>query len=129
VDATGVGMLVVDMLRAAKTGLRPDAGADHGRVGGALTNGVWYVPKVELLAGVQAALETGDRRIARRMRETGTLVQELMDVRVKVRGSGGLRLGADGLGQHDDLVLAVALACWAGRRGEVGERSDPLRLD
>ena len=24
-------------------------------------------------------------------------------------------------GVHDDLALAVALACWAGRRGKVGE--------
>ena len=24
------------------------------------------------------------------------------------------RVGADGFGQHDDLVIALALACWAG---------------
>jgi hypothetical protein len=32
-------------------------------------------------------------------------------------------------GTHDDLVLAVALACWRARsRGRVGERSEPLVL-
>jgi len=107
VDATGVGMPVVDMLRAAKPDCDLTAALITGGSEAHLTNGVWYVPKVELLAGVQAALETEDRRIARRMRETGTLVQELMDVRVKVLGSGVLRLGADGLGQRDELVLAV----------------------
>jgi hypothetical protein len=128
VDATGVGMPVVDMLRAAEpdcelTPVLITSGAEQH-----LTNGVWHVPKVDLLAGVQAALETGELRIARRMRETQTLVQEMMDVRVKLRGSGGMRLGADGFGQHDDLVLAVALACWAARRGTVGEKSEPFRL-
>jgi len=57
-------MPVVDMLRAAKPDLTPvliTSGAEAH-----LTNGVWYVPKVELLAGVWAALETGDLRIARR---------------------------------------------------------------
>jgi hypothetical protein len=128
VDATGVGMPVVDMLRAAEPDceLTPvpftDGAEQH------FANGVWHVPKVDLLAGVQAALETGELRIARRMRETPTLVQEMMDVRVKLRGSGGIRLGADGFGQHDDLVLAVSLACWAARRGTVGERMEPLRL-
>ncbi len=130
VDATGVGMPVVDMLRAAQpacelTPVLMTSGAEqHYR------DGVWYVPKVDLLAGLQAALEVGDLRIARRMREAGTLVQEMMDVRVRVRGSGGMRLGADGFGQHDDLVLAVALGCWAGRRAGVGERWDErFRLD
>ena len=33
----------------------------------------------------------------------------------------------DGRGQaHDDLVLAVALACWGSRLGEVGERRKRL---
>jgi hypothetical protein len=128
VDATGVGMPVVDMLRAAEpdcelTPVLITSGAEQH-----FANGVWHVPKVDLLAGVQAALETGELRIARRMRETQTLVQEMMDVRVKLRGSGGMRLGADGFGQHDDLVLAVALACWAARRGTVGEKSEPFRL-
>jgi len=129
VDATGVGMPVVDMLRAAGpdcelTPVLITSGSEQH-----LTKGVWHVPKVDLLAGVQAALEKGELRIARGMRHTNTLVQEFMDVRVKVRGSGAMRLGADGFGQHDDLVLAVALACWAGRRGEVGEKSEPFRLD
>ena len=35
-----------------------------------------------------------------------------------------MRLGADGCGEHDDLVIALALACWRGKRkgfcGEVG---------
>jgi hypothetical protein len=30
-----------------------------------------------------------------------------------------VRMGADGYGEHDDLVIALALACWRARRREV----------
>jgi hypothetical protein len=31
-----------------------------------------------------------------------------------------VRLGADGCGEHDDLVIALALACWRAKRGQIG---------
>jgi len=31
-----------------------------------------------------------------------------------------VRLGADGYGEHDDLVMAVALACWRAKRPQNG---------
>jgi hypothetical protein len=47
-----------------------------------------------------------------------------------VGASGRARLGADGHGEHDDLAIALALACWkacgAIRRGHVGEQSQRL---
>jgi hypothetical protein len=67
-------------------------------------------------------LEQKRLRIARRMRKTGMLVRELVNVRVLRRTSGGLRVGADGTGEHDDLALAVALALWSGRNGKSGEQ-------
>src|SRR5579884_670412 len=116
VDATGVGMPVVDMLRDAKLdcSLVPVlivSGSEQHR-----TNGVWHVPKLDLLAGVQSALERGLLRISRKIPESALLVEEMMNVTAKVRSSGSLRLGADGFGQHDDLVLAVALALWRSKR-------------
>ena len=30
--------------------------------------------------------------------------------------AGRLRIGADGSGEHDDLAIALALACWRARR-------------
>ena len=74
------------------------------------------VPKQDLIAGVQMALERRELRIAKKVREAGTLKRELLDVRMSRRDSGYLRFGADGYGQHDDLVIALALAIWrAGR--------------
>jgi hypothetical protein len=101
VDGTGVGAPVVDMLRAA--GLKCEitavtiTGGDRETGRGSLNVGV---PKRDLISGLQLALEKGELRIARRMKEVGSLVRELMEVR----------------GEHDDLVIALALACWRARR-------------
>ncbi|HZU27020.1 MAG TPA: hypothetical protein VFA04_15950 [Bryobacteraceae bacterium] len=120
VDATGVGMPVVDMLRRAKPGFAMTPVLITGGAEQHNKDGVWHVPKVDLLAGLQAALEGGELRISRRLKETATLVRELGDVRVRARGTGAMRIGADGHGEHDDLVIAVALGCWAGRKGGAG---------
>jgi Terminase RNaseH-like domain len=113
VDGTGVGAPVVDMLRAA--GLRCEltavtiTGGDRETRRGSRDVGV---PKRDLIAGVQLALEKGELRIARRMKELEALVREL--AAMKIGGEGG-----DG-GEHDDLVIALALACWRARRRQNG---------
>ena len=108
VDATGVGAPVVDMLRAARLGcdLTPVT-----ITGGEAEGSNYRVPKRDLIAGLQVLLENGELKIAR-MRETARLVKELTDVRMLSRG----RIGAEGEGEHDDLVIALALACWRAKR-------------
>ena len=61
---------------------------------------------------MQVLLEKGELRIAKRMREVGSLVRELLDLRMTTRSSGAVWIGAGGYGQHDDLAIALALACW-----------------
>lgn len=77
---------------------------------------MFSVPKRDLIAGVQVLLEQGELRIARDLRDTGALVRELLDVRMTMSSAGRVRLGADGAGEHDDLVIALALACWMAKR-------------
>ncbi len=122
VDATGVGMPVVDMLRAAQPGCAITPIWITGGQAERFDGSVWHVPKLELMARLQALLESKRLRISRRLQEAGTLVRELMDVRSARRHSGRLRIGAEGAGEHDDLAMAVALAVWAGRKNEVGHR-------
>ena len=126
VDATGVGMPVVDMLRAARPGcaILPVwiTGGEKERFDGA----VWRVPKLDLLARLQALLETKRLRIPRRMRETERLMRELMSMRSERRASEHLKVGAEGAGEHDDLALAVGLAVWPGRKPRVGEQGARL---
>ena len=128
VDGTGLGGPVVEMLRGAGLGCEITAvtitgGEREHRSGGQQVS----VPKRDLMAGVQVGLDNGDLRIARRLKELGPLVRELADVRTTSGpGTGRVRIGADGCGEHDDLVIALALACWRARRRENGERAQRL---
>lgn len=51
----------------------------------------WCVPKRELLTGLESSLECGE-----------------------------LRMGAEGEGEHDDLTVALSLACWRAKRPRNG---------
>jgi len=126
VDATGVGAPVVDMLRRAQVGCEISAVTITGGEREHQTGGLWHVPKTDLMAGVKVALESGELRIAKGLPEVGTLVRELVDVQVTLRAGGGARIGADGAGEHDDLVIGLALAVWRGKRRENGLRSERL---
>jgi hypothetical protein len=125
VDASGVGAPVVDMLRAAQLGCSMTAFT----ITGGERSGGESVTKRDLVAGVQVLLESGRLTIGK-VAGQERLVKELSDVRMTVGASGRTRLGADGYGEHDDLAIALALACWkasgAMRRGHVGEQSQRL---
>lgn len=131
VDQTGVGRAVVDMLDAAQ--LYP--------VGVTITNGDaesheekrWdrlRVPKRDLVAAVQVLLQSQRLRIVPRLKDTKTLVQELKGFKVKVTTAGNDTYGNWRDGEHDDMVLAVALAAWYGEKiGFAGQRAEPYRLE
>jgi hypothetical protein len=59
-------------------------------------------------------------RIAKALIEAGSLVRELLGMRITMAGNGRVRLGADGFGDHDDPVIAVALSYWRARRTQIG---------
>jgi hypothetical protein len=112
VDATGVGAAVVDALREADLAceLTPVTITGGSRASSAW--GGWNVPKQDLTAAAQRALGEGELAIAAGLRSRRVFVEELMNF-----GRGG--------SVHDDLVMAVALACWKARgRGTVGERGE-----
>jgi len=122
VDETGVGAPVVDLFRQAR--LNAVLHPIH-ITGGSTVNrdrGVEYVPKRDLVSVVQVALQTDKLKIAEALPEAGTLVRELQDFQVKITEAANDTYGAWREGAHDDLVLAVALALYVGKkRGEVVE--------
>jgi hypothetical protein len=114
VDQTGVGRAVVDMICRA----RPQATicpititAGHEVV----PDGAgWHVPKKELVSVLQVLLQSHRLQVARRLRMAPVLVKELEAFRVKIT-AGALETFASWRERdHDDLVLAVALAAWVG---------------
>jgi hypothetical protein len=117
VDATGVGAPVVDMLRAAGLACEIAAVTITGGERTASSSGnIWSVPKMDLLAGVQVLLQKHELKIAPDLPEAAALVRELTDVKMSAAPRGSVRMGADGFGEHDDLVIALALACWRAMR-------------
>jgi hypothetical protein len=113
VDATGVGAPVVEMLRQVRLPCRVTAvtitGGEHAHGRGE----DWHVPKKDLMAAVQVLLENGELKIHRGLEAAPALVRELTEIRAQRNKTQS--------GEHDDLALAVALACWRARRLEVGQ--------
>jgi hypothetical protein len=110
VDHTGVGRGVVDYLRHIGLpicAITITGGIEvHGSVLSDLT-----VPKRELIASCQIALQQGRLRIAPSLEHASTLTAELAGYQVKISQSGHDTYNARE-GEHDDMVLAVSMACW-----------------
>lgn len=118
VDATGVGQGVIDLLEQAHlapiavTITAGDAVAGGGRS--------WRVPKRDLVSVLQVLLQSGRLKIAAELPEADMLVREFLSFRVKISPrTAHDSYGAWREGEHDDLVLAVALACWHGEKATV----------
>jgi hypothetical protein len=120
IDQTGVGMAVVDMVKAAGLSvvLHPiliTAGHEISHEGGS-----WHVPKKELVSVLQVLLQQRRLKIAQ-LPERELLLKELQAFRVKVTVNANETFESWRERDHDDLVLAVALAAWlAERLGHAG---------
>lgn len=126
VDATGLGEPVVDMLRSSGLGCEVSAVNITGGERETRSGIVWNVPKSDLMAGVQVLIEKRELKIAGKLEEADALVRELADVRMTPGNAGRVRIGADRAGEHDDLVMALALACWRAKRVQAGYRDQRL---
>ncbi len=122
-DYTGVGRAVVDMLNAADLGVPVTAINITGGLAAAATDAGFSVPKRDLATVVQVLLQGGRLRIAEALPLASTLVDELRNFRVKINAGGHASFGAGDDwrdGNHDDLVLGAAMACWAGENEPTG---------
>lgn len=117
VDQTGVGRPVVDLFRQA--GLAPRLTAVTITAGTATTHegDEWHVPKKVLVGTVQVLLQSGRLHIAARLPEAAALTRELEAFRLKFTAAANVQFEAWRDSDRDDLVLAAALAAWAGESG------------
>jgi hypothetical protein len=117
VDQTGVGRAVVDLIRRGRPNatIRPiTITAGHEVV----PDGAgWHVAKKELVSALQVLLQSRRLRIASVMPMAAVLTKELETFRVKITASAHETFESWRERDHDDLVLAVALAAWVGERG------------
>jgi hypothetical protein len=115
VDQTGVGRAVVDLMRRAVGWVVPVT-ITGGHAVTVTEDRSFHVPKKELVTCLQVVMQSRRLRIARGLHEADVLVRELQQFQVKITASANETFGVWREGQHDDLVLAVALACWWAER-------------
>jgi len=124
VDATGVGRPVTDMLwktlSAELTGTTTVVTPCNVTItgGDSVTrspDGGFRVPKRDLVSAALVLMQNERLKIAEALELKETLVRELLAFRVKINiATAHDSYEAWREGDHDDLVLSVALACWAG---------------
>ena len=123
VDKTGVGAPVVDMFR--KAGLRPTAITITGGNTVTVGDGGYHVPKRDLVTTLQVLFQSGGLKVAGGLKLAPVLVEELLNFKVKIN----VKTAHDSYeawreGIHDDLVLAVALACWYAEKRRIARPVD-----
>jgi hypothetical protein len=112
IDKTGVGRPTMDIF--TERGLNPVGVTIHGGDKVTMEDAMNFrVPKRDLVASVQTLLQNGNLKVAAGLPEAATLRRELQNFRVTIDP----KTAHDSYshwreGDHDDLVLSVALACW-----------------
>ncbi len=122
VDQTGVGQPVVQLLRLA--GIAPYGVTITGGDKVTHEGREYKVPKRDLISSTQILLQSRRLKFAPAMPFVETLTREFESYQMKIDLSTGHdSYGQWREGQHDDLVLAVALAAWwAETRHGVGRQ-------
>jgi hypothetical protein len=116
-DATGCGRPVFDQFRKYRLGAAKLVPVTiTGGSQATQQHGWWNVPKRDLAGAVAVGLEERTLHIAPGLTLAGTLAKELTNFKVKVTASGKETFEAWREKDHDDLVLATAMAVWFGAR-------------
>ena len=117
-DKTGVGAPVVEMVQQADLPLpRLFPIFIHGGEKAREADGTWRVPKRHLASTLAVLLQARRLQIAPALPLAQTLAEELANFRVKIDPKTAHEsFAAWREKEHDDLVLATALACWVGEQ-------------
>jgi hypothetical protein len=130
VDMTSVGRAVVELLKRSELDvwLRPVIiTGGHGTSNG--DGGALCVPKKDLVSCLQVVLQSRRLQIAPSLSQSKVLAEELLAFRMKTTIPANETLESWRERDHDDLVLAVALAVyWAERHSSypVPPKSEPV---
>jgi len=131
IDATGVGRTIVDLFREGWTEVdpvtqerrvlpgKPTIIAVTLTAGEASRQERWddiHVPKRDVIMSFMVALQQHRFQAAASLADMSTLLKEAQNFQWKVSPAGNDLYGAWREGQHDDLLLAVAIAVWYGQK-------------
>jgi hypothetical protein len=127
IDRTGVGHAVAALFDEAAISARSlivSAGHAESRA----DDGSLLVPKMELVAVLQLLLQGRRFRVSAQLPLAETLVRELESFKAKVVPAGAPADVGWREREHDDLVLAVAVAAWDGEQNQA-DPGEPIVFD
>jgi hypothetical protein len=111
IDKSSIGRPVFDMFRAR--GLKPIGFTiTGGRTDTTDDTGGFHVCKINLIGRLQTLFHTKHLHVSPALKEGPTFVKELQSFAASVSENGALSFSARS-GQHDDILLSVAIGCEA----------------
>lgn len=111
IDRTGIGAPVFDLLRQA--GLKPIGISITGGDSPTFSGSKWNIPKKDLIGALLVAFEQGTIKIAP-CKDREALISELQAFEIQISKNG--HPSFNGVGEHDDLVMSVAMNIYASNR-------------
>lgn len=114
IDATGVGPAVTDIYRKRRIKHRPVI--IHGGERETHEKGYYRIPKLNLVQALLVLFHHKRIHIVPSLRLADTLGTELRNFRRVQNENTGHQVFSHREGEHDDLVLAAALAAWGAQR-------------
>lgn len=114
-DRTGVGLGFYDLLKEARVQNLNGVQITGSQAEATRQPYGWNVGKAELVTQVQILLQTRQLQFEQSLPDVALLERELKEFRATINSSGNTSFNARE-GQHDDLVLALALAVFGAQR-------------
>jgi hypothetical protein len=127
VDRTGCGQSVVDLMRKEWLEIIPVTIAFNGSVSGGPFFG-YTVPNRELVSNLAILLQSDRLKIPRKLPDVRAMIEELQNFKIKFTKVGNEPYKAWRESDHDDLVLASAIAADVRCRGKIGRSVIPLGM-
>ena len=130
VDATGVGRPVADMLSMVPelAGRIVPVVITAGLASSSGNDGTWHVSKKELVSILQVQLQSRQLQISGQLDLAATLEEELRTFRVKITAAANETFEAWRERNHDDVLMALAVAVWYAERNPAEEWAEPVVL-
>ncbi len=123
-DYTGVGRPVIQMMKKQRVhpGLKPILITSGNASTVDKESGGYHVPKRDLVGTLQILLQADLLHWHPKLKDAAKLAKQLQAFKVRITRAKNETFGAEGRDQ-DDIVLAVALACWMGENVGAGDVS------
>lgn len=125
IDATGVGVAVMDMIRAA--GLNPYGVTITGGESESHKGQNWSVPKRDLVAALRVTLQQQALKQVDGLQSWPVFFREAQNFEGDQVAATGHDTYNARVGAHDDLVLAVAMSVWWAQPAFVAKRQQWAR--